>query len=99
MLRLDIHVQSCSRVFEVLPEEVENAELMVEETVSHGLLTLFDEMNVVNVTVFFSSASHMGQRDCSIKIQAQSSYPSFSLLPPPQDYMNLHISRFIFSLL
>ena len=99
MLRLDIHVQSCSRIFEVLPEEAENAELMVEDIVSHGLLTLFDEVNVDDVTVCFSPASHMGQRDCSIKIQAQCSYQSFALLPRTQEYMELAVGRCMCSLL
>ncbi len=43
---LHINARSYGRIFEVLPEEVENAELIAEEAVSHLLLGLFDEVIV-----------------------------------------------------
>ncbi len=106
MWLLHIHAQSYSRIFEVLPEEVENAELMIEDVVSHGLLALFSEVRVDDVTVHFSAASHRGQRDCSIQIQAQCSHQSyasfpytFASLPYTKEHMELAVRKSIGSLL
>ncbi|MFL5625260.1 MAG: hypothetical protein ACJ788_06640 [Ktedonobacteraceae bacterium] len=99
MWLLHVHAQSYSRVFEVLPEEVENAELMIEDVVSHGLLALFGEVRVDDVTVHFSAASHIGQRDCSIQIQAQCSHQSFALLACTKEQMELLVGKSLRSLL
>jgi len=42
---LQIHMQSDGQVLEVLPEEVENAELAVEDVVCQVLLELFGEIS------------------------------------------------------
>jgi hypothetical protein len=54
MFLIQIHAQSVDRFFEVLPGEKENAELMVEDLVSHILLEHFDEVIVDRVTVDLS---------------------------------------------
>lgn len=99
MWLLHVHAQSYSRIFEVLPEEVENAELMIEDVVSHGLLALFSEVRVDDVTVHFSAASHLGQRDCSIQIQAQCSHQSFASFPSTKEHMERVVGKSVCSLL
>ncbi len=99
MCHLHIQAQSYGRVFEVLPEEVEGTELMVEETVSHILLDLFGEAMVDDVTIHFSPASRMGQRDCFIQIQAQCSLQSFSVLPLTKETMEFAVGERVRSLL
>jgi hypothetical protein len=99
MCLLHIHVKSCSRFFEVSPEEVENAELIAEDAVSHVLLDLFDEATVIDVTILFSSTSQVGQRDCSIQIEAQCPYQSFKLLPCTKEYMELAVGKSLSALL
>ncbi len=99
MSLLHIHAQSYGRFFEVLPEEVVNTELVVEELVSHVLLTLFGEASVEvdEVTISFTPASRMGQRDCSIHVRAQCSPESFTLSPCSEEYMRAVIANGIYS--
>jgi len=96
---LHINARSYGRIFEVLPEEVENAELIAEEAVSHLLLGLFDEVMVDDVSIHFSCASRMGQRDCFIQIQAQCSLQSFKMFPCTREHMELTVGKSICSLL
>src|SRR5256885_9613804 len=96
---LHINARSYGRIFEVLPEEVENAELIAEEAVSHLLLGLFDEVIVDDVSIHFSCASRMGQRDCFIQIQAQCSLQSFKMFPCTREHMELTVGKSICSLL
>ena len=49
MYHLHINARSYGRIFEVVPEEAETAELMVEEAVSYVLLDLFGEVMVDDV--------------------------------------------------
>lgn len=99
MSLLHIHAQSYGRFFEVLPEEVEKTELVIEELVSHVLLTLFGEASVEvdEVTISFTPASRMGQRDCSIHIRAQCSPESFTLSPCSEEYMRAVIANGIYA--
>ncbi len=99
MYQLYIHAQSYGRIFEVLPEEIESTDLLTEEIVSHTLLDLFGEAVVDEVTVRFSSAARMGQRDCSIQIKAQCSLQSFRLLPCTKEGMKLVIRERVCSML
>ncbi len=70
---LRIHARSYGRNFEVSPEEVESAELATEDAVSLVLLDHFEEAAVDEISVSFSTPSQLGQRHCSIGIQAQCS--------------------------
>ena len=96
---LHINARSYGRIFEVVPEEAETAELMVEEAVSYVLLDLFGEVMVDDVTVHFSCASRTGQRDCSIQIHAQCSLQSFKMFPCTREHMELTVGKSICSLL
>ena len=99
MCHLHIQAQGYGSVFEVFPEEIESTELMIEEGVSHVLLDLFDEAMVDDVTVHFSPSSRAGQRDCSIKIQAQCSPQSFTLLPRTKERIEQAVGERVCSLL
>jgi len=99
MCILQMYVQCYDRFFEVLPEEVENAELTVEHLVSHVLLDLFGGGTIDDVTIRFSSALRMGLYHCTIQIRAQCSYQSFTLLPRTQENMELTVQKSICSIL
>ena len=99
MCILQIHLQCYDRFFEVLPDEVENAELTVEDVVSHVLLDLFEEGTVDDVTIRFSSSSRMGLQHCSIQIRAQCSCQFFVLLPRTKENMKLAVEKSICSIL
>jgi hypothetical protein len=102
MCLLRIHARSYGKIFEVLPGELEHTELTVEDAVSRVLLDLFGEVTVDDVTVRFSSSSPVpggGQRECSIQVQAQSSYESCVLLPCTQEYIELAIGKSVSSVL
>jgi hypothetical protein len=83
MSKLQIYVLCHDKFFEVLPDDVESAELAVEDAVGRLLLDLFDEgtVEVDDVTIRFSPGLAMGLQHCSIQIHAQSSYKSFTSLP------------------
>lgn len=99
MSLLHIHAQSYGRFFEILPEEGENAELAVEDLVSHVLLKLFGEasVEVEEITISFSPLSRLGQRDCSLHIRAHCSPESFTLSPCSEEYMRAIIADRIYS--
>ena len=99
MCFLEIHAQCYDRFFEVIPGDVENAELTVENAMSHVLLDLFDEGTVDDVTIRFSSNLHMGLHHCSIHIHAQCACQSFTLLPPTQENMELAVENTMSSIL
>ena len=89
---LQIHMQSDGQVLEVLPEEVENAELAVEDAVCQVLLDLFGGGSVDDVSIQFSPASRRS-RQCSIQVHAQCSYQSFALMPRTNESMELVVER------
>ena len=82
MYHLRIHARSYGRNFEVSPEEVENAELATEDAVSLALLDHFEEAAVEEISVSFSMPSQLGQRHCSIGIQAHCSDRPIGLRQP-----------------
>ena len=94
-----MYVQCYDRFFEVLPEEVENAELMVEHLVSQVLLDLFDGGTVDDVTIRFSPGLRMGLYHCTIQIRAQCSSQSFALLPCTQENMERTVQKSICAIL
>jgi hypothetical protein len=99
MCFLHIHAQSQSRIFEVLPEEAENAELAVEDVASQVLLNLFGGGAVDEVTIRFTSSLRRGLHHCSIHIRAQCSCQRFTLLPRTKEHMKLAVEKSICSLL
>ncbi len=99
MSNLQIHVQCHDRSFEVLADEVENAELMVEDAMSQVLLELFDGGTVDEVTISFSPGLRMGLQHCSIQIHAQCLYQSFVLLPRTKENIEQAVEKSIYSIL
>ncbi len=99
MCILQVHVQCYDRFFEVSPDEVENAELMVEDVVSRVLLDLFNGGIVDDVAIRFSPTPRMGLLHCSIQIRAQCSYQYFAKLPRTKDTMELAVESSMCSLL
>jgi len=99
MCILQMYVQCYDLFLEVLPEEAENAELIVEHLVSQVLLDLFDGGTVDDVTICFSPGLRMGLYHCTIQIRAQCSYQSFVLLPRTQENMQFTVQKRICSML
>ncbi len=99
MCNLQVHVQCAHRFYEVLPNEVESAELTVEDAVSQILLDLFGKGAVDEVTIRFPSDLRMGLQYCSIDIRAQCFCQFFSLLPRTQENMKHALVKRICSLL
>jgi len=99
MCMLQMHVQCSDRFFEVSPDEVENAELMVEDGVSRVLLDLFDEVAVDDVAIHFTSSPPVGLHHCSIHIRAQCFCYSFALLPPTEENMKRAVEKSMCALL
>jgi hypothetical protein len=99
MCMLQMHVQCSDRFFEVSPDEVENAELMVEDGVSCVLLDLFGEGAVDDVAIRFTSSPPVGLHHCSIHIRAQCSCHSFVLLPHTEEHMKRAVEKSMCSLL
>lgn len=96
---LQIHVQCYDKFFEVSPDEVENAELTVEDVVSQVLLDLFGEGTVDEVTICFSPDLRMGLHYCSIQIRAQCPSQSFLLSPRTKEHIQSVVEKRIGSLL
>ena len=99
MCNLEVHVQCYDRFFEVSADEVENAELMVEDVVSNVLLNLFSGGTVDDVAIKFSPKPRMGLQHCSIQIRAQCSCQFFTLLPRTKENMKLAVEKSICSIL
>ena len=96
---LQIHVQCYDKFFEVSPDEVDNAELAVEDVVSQVLLDLFGEGTVDEVTICFSSNLRIGLQYCSIQIRAQCPSQSFSLSPRTKEHIESAVEKRLGSLL
>ena len=99
MCILQVYVQCYDKFFEVSADEVENAELMVEDVVSRVLLDLFNGGTVDEVAIRFSPTLHMGLQHCSIQIRAECSCQYFARLPCTKDTMELAIEASMSSLL
>ncbi len=99
MCMLQMHVQCSDRFFEVSPDEVENAELTVEDGVSRVLLDLFGEGAVDDVAICFTSSPPVGLHHCSIHIHAQCFCHSFVLLPHTEENMKRAVEKSMCALL
>jgi len=99
MCILQIHARSCDRFFEVLPDQVESAELTLENAVSHVLLDLFSEASIDEVTIRFSASSRTDLQYCSIQIHVQCSCKFFLLLPRTNEHMKLAVEKSMYPIL
>ncbi len=98
MCTLQISMQCYDKFFEIALDEKENAELFVEDMVSHVLLQLFGEGIVEDVTIQFSSHLPMGLHHCTISISAECSCEGFVLFPRSQEHMKRAIEHSISSI-
>ncbi len=96
---LQIQVTGYNKYFEVMPEEIENVELVVEDAFSQVLIALFGEGRVEEVTVSFSKHTVLDLQQCSIQLRAQCSYSNFTLLPRTVENMELMLKRHLTALL
>lgn len=71
MWSLHIHMQCSGRFLEVLPDDVESAELSVENGVSNVLLALFEEVMMGEVRIHFSPDSRKGLYRYIVQIGAE----------------------------
>jgi len=99
MCILQIHMQCFDQYFEVIPEEVENSELIVEDAVCRILLGLFEGGSVDDVSIHFLPNLHVGLQHCSIQIRAQCSCQNFTLFPRTKENMELAVEKNTSSLL
>ncbi len=98
MCTLHISMQCYDKFFEIALDEKENAELFVEEMVSHVLLDLFGEGIVDDVTIQFLAGLPMGLHHCCISIYAQCACEGFILFPRSQDHMKSAIEHSLSSI-
>jgi len=98
MCLLQISMQCYDKFLEIALDEKENAELFVEDMVSHVLLRLFGEGTVHDVTIQFSSHLPMGLHHCFISIYAECSCEEFVLFPHSQEHMKRAIEDSISSI-
>jgi len=100
MHRLRIDAQSYGRFSEIFPDEPENVELMIEDAVSLVLADLFEEEAIVDdISVAFSTPSASGHREGNIRIQAQCTLESFTMIPRTDEYIQLAIREGISAIL
>ena len=99
MCILQVYVQCHDKFFEVSADELDNAELMVEDVASRVLLDLFSGGTVENVAIHFYPALYMGLQRCSIQIRAECSCRYFTRLPCTKDAIELAVEASISSLL
>jgi hypothetical protein len=99
MCLLDIQAQCYERFFEVSANEVENAELVVEDMVSSVLLDLFGEGMVDEVMMQFSSHPGTRLQECAIQIRAQCACQSFTLPRCTRKHMEQAVERDMHTLL
>jgi hypothetical protein len=105
MCTLQIHMQCYDKFFEVIPDDVETAELMVENVIGHVLLELFGGGTVDDVTIRFSPDQHHDLRHCSVQIDAQCadqgsiSLPRIESLPYMKEHTKLAIEKSVCSIM
>jgi hypothetical protein len=96
---LQIQAQCYDKYFEVIPEEVENTELVVEDAFSQVLIALFGEGSVEEVTIFFSTHTVLDLQHCSIRLRAYCSYKNFTLFPATLENIELTVEKYLSALL
>ena len=96
---LHIQAQCYDKYFEVMPEEIENTELVVEDAFSQVLIALFGEGSVEEVTICFSTHTVLDLQHCSIQLRAHCSYNNFTLFPPTLENIELTVEKYLDALL
>ena len=89
MYIIQIYMECVEKFSEILPNDLEYAELVVEDLVSHILLDFFTEAIIDEVSISFSSDSLKEQQPSFIRIYAQCSNRISQLLPNDVENMEL----------
>ena len=89
MYIIQIYMECVEKFSEILPNDLEYAELVVEDLVSHILLDFFTEAIIDEVSISFSSDSLKEQQPSFIRINAQCSNRISQLLPNDVENMEL----------
>ena len=99
MCIMEIQALCDKRFSELLADEVESAELAVEDVMSHVLLDLFGEGMVEEVNICFPANHRRGLQDCAIQIRAQSPCHCFTPFPRAEDCIEFAIEKSVGALL
>jgi len=78
---LRINARCVNRFMEVTLDELESAELAVEDGVGIALLDLFEAVAIDEASISFTLSSQMEQQLCSIRIDAWCFFDAFPILP------------------
>jgi hypothetical protein len=89
MYIIQIYMECVEKFSEILPNDVEYAELVIEDLVSHVLLDFFTEAIIDKVSISFSSDLLKEQQPSFIRINAQCSNRISQLLPNDVENMEL----------
>jgi hypothetical protein len=89
MYIIQIYMECVEKFSEILPNDLEYAELVVEDLVSHILLDFFTEAIIDEVSISFSSDSLKEQQPSFIRINAQCSNRISQLLSNDVENMEL----------
>jgi hypothetical protein len=92
MYSVQMSMHSTEKLFEILPNDVEYAELMVEDLVSQILLDLFASVMIDQVSICFSSDPSLEQL-CSVQIQARCVSKSLRLTPKELENLELTLEN------
>jgi hypothetical protein len=94
-----VHAQCGSRFSEIVPDNVEDVELLLEDVMSQVLLTLFGQGVVDDVSIHFVPYAYLKLKYYFIQIHAQCASEEFTLLPRTEEHIKDAISRTIGKLL
>lgn len=91
MCILQMQAHCYNRFFEVIQDESGHPELVLEDAISHVLLTLFGGGVVDEVVVRFSSNLLMRLQYCTIQIRAQCSCQNFAKVPHTKEQIKMSV--------
>jgi len=91
MYAIEIDIRCIDSYFEVLLDDLENAELTIEDLISRALADLFEAIIVGGVIISVSPSSRTDVQLCSISIDVQRPGRPFLLLPEDLENMEFAV--------
>lgn len=88
-----VHAQCGARFSEIVPDNMQDAECIVEEGVGQALLELFGEGTVDDVSIYFASYAYLKLKYYFIQVHAQCAYEDFILRPCTEEHVKEAIGR------
>lgn len=95
MYAIEIDIRCIDSYFEVLLDDLENAELTIEDLISRALADLFEAIIVGGVIISVSPSSRTDVQLCSISIDVQRPGRPFLLLPEDLENMEFAVENAI----